>query len=194
VARYYNYIRAIDANPMFDLFQADEVAYTRTSEDWPAVVEAIADLFEGVSSEDKKLVEQSLVQMAAAAAARERRKPTKNIFAQNTLLVDDDRIEYSVYSGLVELAPEKSKSRVTTTTFRILRARFEFHKVAWNEITATAVAECHFRSLTHWLHGFRTRALEPCQRVACVESARLLGTCERDARGVRVPAHEILQA
>lgn len=169
VGRFYNYIRAIAANPMFRLVQADAVEYTRETDDWTAVINAIADLFEGTGADDKRPIEDSLVQLAVAATSRERGKHLGNLFAQNTLLTDDDRIEYYVCSSRVKLTEERSKSTVTTTRFHILRTRFEFQKDAWNTATAAKVVAQHFRCVPHWLYGFRTKASNPCHRLACID-------------------------
>lgn len=167
VARFRSYVAAVETNPLFHLTLADTVHYERRSQDWSKVISDIADLFDGVESEDRDKIKKSLVGLAEAATSRTDTRQTTNLFAQNTIQAGEDELEAYIYASTVTFVEHNDKSDTRQQEFTIKRVRFAFQTKLWNEVTATSVAQHHFKSLLDWLDRFNTKQGDQPQILTC---------------------------
>lgn len=169
VARFKDYVANIDKNPMFHLTMADSVTYDKKTSDWNKAITEIANLFDGISSEDKGKIKDSLVALAEAATSRSDTKQTTNLFCQNTIQANGEDVNVFIYSSSVEFVESSGKSTSKQQKFTIMRVRLEFKVDLWNQVIATEVAKRHFKDLLDWLDRFTTKQGDSPEQLTCFD-------------------------
>lgn len=157
VAAYVRYINQVLANPMFHLELADKRSLQIREQDFNKLIRDIADLFDGIQAEDESKIKDSLTKLAEAATSYKDTRQSTDLFIQNAMQVDDGDVQIYIYYSTVTMVVHDGKSTTKQTDYTVNRTRLKFQKEFWNDITAAAVAQHHFKDLSDWLVGNSTR-------------------------------------
>jgi len=169
VAAYQAYINEVLKNPMFHLEMADKRTLQVKEQDFNKLIRDIADLFDGIKSEDESKIKDSLVKLAEAATSTKDVRQSTDLFVQNAVQVDDGDVKVYIYYSTVSMIVHEGKSTTKQTDYTVMRTRLKFQSEFWNEITAATIAQRHFKDLSDWLDGNTTRSGDDQQEL-CFEA------------------------
>ena len=167
VTRFGDYLDLVLQNPMFHMTMSDAQKIDRRSQSWSKVIDEIANLFDGVAEEDMDKIKTSLVGLAEAATSYKDTEQTRNLFAQNTIQTDDGELTTYIFSSKITFVEHDGKSTSQQQTVELLRTRLSFQLPAWNVVTASEVAQHHFKSLSDWLDRFTTKQGNRVKDLSC---------------------------
>ena len=169
VAAYQAYINEVLNNPMFHLEMADKRTLQVKEQDFNKLIRDIADLFDGIKEEDEAKIKDGLTRLAEAATTTKDVRQSTDLFVQNAVQVDDGDIKIYIYYSTVTMIVHDGKSTTKQTDYTVMRTRLKFQTEFWNEFTAGAIAQRHFKDLGDWLDGNTTRSGDDQQEL-CLES------------------------
>jgi hypothetical protein len=156
VAAFLAYVTEVVSNPMFFLEMSDRRTLKIREQDFSKLINDIAGLFEGLSTEDYVKIKESLTHLAEAATSTKDVRQSTDLFAQSVIEVDDGDIQLYLYYSTVAMIVHDGKSTTKQTDYTVMRTRLKFQREFWNEVTAGVVAQHHFKDLFDWLEGNTT--------------------------------------
>jgi len=140
-AAYEGYLASMGKCPLFILRMADVLTYDRTSSDWNTVIDAIAETFKGIASEDKDTIVQGLKSLAQAASSKMSTTQTESVFAQNALNLDNV-VSLYLYSSKITFIETSGKGFDSKQTiYDIRRVKFDFQSSLWPSYAAKVAAK-----------------------------------------------------
>lgn len=152
---FLGYVNQILVCPLFSAALNDEVTPT-FSGPWPQVIQQIAGYYVGLGASDLALVQQSLWNIAGAAASSPSTNQTVNVFSQSTLDVSG-QISVFMYHTLVNMVttvtpggkhePDTVANQAQLTLYRV---KLQFDSQNW-AAQADAVQQQTDASLRSWL-------------------------------------------
>jgi len=157
VSAFHAYLNEVSNNPMFFLEMADRRTLKIREQDFSRLINTIADLFEGLSTEDVVKIKEGLTNLAEAATSTKDIRQSTDLFAQSAVEVDGGEITLYLYYSSVAMIVHNGKSTTQQTDYTVMMTRLRFQREFWNEITAGVVAQHHFKDLFDWLEGNSTK-------------------------------------
>jgi hypothetical protein len=152
---YERYLVNMGSCPLFKLVMADVLTYNRESSDWNQVIDAIADTFEGVASEDKGAIVKGLKTLAQAASSKMSTQQTENVFVQSAMNLDGV-VSLFLYSSKITFVETSGKGFDSKqSTYDIRRVKFELQTGLWPAYAAKVAAKFTC-SVDDWLNNNTT--------------------------------------
>lgn len=146
--------RLLDA-PFFHLLSRTTSELNQESEDWNGLIEKVADLFDGVASEDKSEVKKSLTNLVSTAFSHAGERQSTDIFTQSVLNVKgkDKKRECVVYiySSHVSVVANSAKGGTTQQMeYSVSKLKLQFRVDQW-PMFAEKVLNKQFKAVDDWL-------------------------------------------
>jgi hypothetical protein len=157
VSAFTAYLNEVSRNPMFFLEMVDRRTLSIQESDFNKLISGIADLFEGLSREDLVKIKESLTSLAQAATSTKDVRQNTDLFAQSAVKVENGSTRLYIYYSSVAMIEHQGKSTTQQTDYTVMRTRLRFQHEFWNEVTAGAVAQRHFKDLSDWVEGNATK-------------------------------------
>ncbi len=123
-----SYVKEIDKTPFLHFVENKSDKQTFESKDYNALIDRVVALYDGVSSEDKKKLKESLVDMAKSVFGQiKKSEDWKNMFSQATL----DFTNYAsptfmlYYTSLYMFHSGTGKAEVSKQTFEVRATKYQ---------------------------------------------------------------------
>ncbi|MCL2225442.1 MAG: hypothetical protein FWB96_10805 [Defluviitaleaceae bacterium] len=156
--RFKDYIKRVVDAPFFHLTMSEYSTYHRKEKNWDAAIDEIANLYDGVSADDKNKIRDSIKLLAKTAASNTNTKSSNNLFAVSTINspTKSDVINIFLYSSFIQMEESESKgSHSMQSDVTINRIALDFHISAWKPLAAKVAAK-HIRLVDDWLEDNKT--------------------------------------
>jgi len=114
--KYELYIREIDANPFLHIEKNDRKSQKYESSDYNRLIDDVVSLYDGVSSQDKENIKNSIAQMAKSVFSQSKSEVWNNLFSQATIDYSNpaNPILYIYYTTLYMKREDRGKDGVET--------------------------------------------------------------------------------
>lgn len=126
-AAFGSYVTEIDKTPFLHLVQNSSDKQKFESSNYNALIDRVVGLYDGVSSQDKEKIKQSIVDMAKSVFTQTHSEDWKNLFAQSTL----DFTDYGnptfilYYTSLYMYHDKNGKSDVAKQEFEVRATKYQ---------------------------------------------------------------------
>lgn len=152
--KFQAYISQLISAPFFHLESSNTKIMDERSSNWDGLIGGVADLFKGITDQDKGKIIDSLKALAHAATATSDTVETTNLFVQSAIGVDSD-IAVNIYWSNVGMIQHSGKHSTDQTTFKVVNATLNFRTDQWPGF-APKVAAYQVGLVSDWLTSNNT--------------------------------------
>lgn len=157
LVKFRNYLKRVANCPLMTINYADTVNYDKKESNWDDAINGIVDLFEGIESNQKNKIKDSLVNLTKCAISHTKTEQSTTLFTQSTINVDNNGLYFYAYYSSVKIVADKKKGHtVVQTKFNISRIKLRFYTEYWSSY-AEKVMDAHVKSFEDWLNENNTK-------------------------------------
>lgn len=154
---YNAYLNQLVRFPLVTLNYAQRQQINRTTSDWNELINAIADTFQGIQSQDKSTIISGLKSLAQAASSTMSTEQKTSLFCQNAINTANDTYEFYLYNSTCTFKEEKGKGYDTKqNTFDVLQIKVTLVMSLWTEENVRKIIGQTSSSLDNWLNSNST--------------------------------------
>lgn len=122
---FQDYVDEIDRVPFFGLLVNKKAKTNYKSKDYNKLIDQIVSLYDGVSSEDKNGIKESVANMAKSVFSKESKEDWQNIFSQSTIdMSNPAQPRLLIYFTTLHMKYERKKAEVVLQEFSVNRTEY----------------------------------------------------------------------
>jgi len=165
--KFLDYLNRVQKAPFFTLTFAEREKVESESKSYDALINAIADTFQGLVEENKKAVVNALSGLAKVAANSESTRQKKDLFVQNVISASDQYDIY-LYTCHVDMSSVTKKGVVEKqSVFEISTTKLTLKKSLW-PVAARKIFDITVLAIDDWIAD-NTTTSESNQFKLCIE-------------------------
>lgn len=153
--KFLKYLDNVASAPFFEILYSNTSTFKRESEDYNSLIEGIANLFGGVTTQDLVSIKNGLTEMAKSATSRKETQQSQTMYAQNTLQTSGNDVTVLICYSTVQMQMKEGKSESYQSEYTVVQSRIKFFQEFW-PIYAERVMNVNYTAVTDWLTQMKT--------------------------------------